>query len=71
MQREDGPFVARLPREPGKHESCYARLLSGEVETVVRPGSEEVVSIEATRVEQLEQRIARLETDVAKPMWPN
>jgi uncharacterized protein len=30
--REDGPFVVRLAREPGKRESRYAHLLSGAVE---------------------------------------
>lgn len=30
MQREDGPFVARLPREPGRREARYAHLFSGE-----------------------------------------
>jgi uncharacterized protein YceH (UPF0502 family) len=30
-QREDGPYVVRLPREPGKRESRYAHLFSGEV----------------------------------------
>jgi uncharacterized protein YceH (UPF0502 family) len=30
-QREDGPFVVRLPREPGKRESRYAHLFGGEV----------------------------------------
>jgi uncharacterized protein YceH (UPF0502 family) len=33
--REDGPFVTRLAREPGRRESRYAHLFSGEV-----PGSE-------------------------------
>ena len=32
MQREDGPFVVRLPREPGKRESRYAHLFCGDVE---------------------------------------
>src|SRR5919107_539899 len=32
--REDGPFVVRLAREPGKRESRYAHLLSGAVEGV-------------------------------------
>lgn len=31
-QREDGPFVVKLPREPGRRESRYAHLFSGEVE---------------------------------------
>jgi len=30
MRRDDGPFVARLPREPGKRESRYAQLFSEE-----------------------------------------
>jgi uncharacterized protein len=30
-EREDGPFVTRLAREPGRRESRYAQLFSGEV----------------------------------------
>ena len=30
--REDGPFVVRLAREPGRRESRYAHLVSGSVE---------------------------------------
>ena len=29
--REDGPFVVRLPREPGKRESRYAHVFYGDV----------------------------------------
>jgi uncharacterized protein YceH (UPF0502 family) len=29
--REDGPFVTRLAREPGRRDSRYAHLFSGEV----------------------------------------
>ncbi len=29
--REDGPYVVRLAREPGKRESRYMHLFSGEV----------------------------------------
>ncbi len=29
MEREDGPFIARLPRAPGARESRYAHLFSG------------------------------------------
>jgi uncharacterized protein len=35
-EREEGPFVVRLAREPGRRESRYAHLFSGEV-----PGAEE------------------------------
>jgi len=31
MEWEQGPLVARLPREPGRRESRYAHLFSGEV----------------------------------------
>jgi len=31
IAREDGPFVVKLAREPGKRESRYAHLFSGEV----------------------------------------
>ncbi len=32
QEREDGPFVARLAREPGRRESRFAHLLAGAVE---------------------------------------
>ena len=34
MEREDGPFVARLPREAGKREFRYAHLFGGELEVL-------------------------------------
>ncbi len=33
--REDGPYVVRLAREPGKRESRYMHLFSGDVQTLV------------------------------------
>lgn len=33
-ERDDGPFVVRLAREPGRRESRYAHLFSGEVSAV-------------------------------------
>lgn len=35
--REDGPFVVRLAREPGRRDSRYAHLLSGPVEVGEEP----------------------------------
>jgi hypothetical protein len=32
MSSEHGPFVARLPREPGRRDSRYAQLLTGEID---------------------------------------
>jgi uncharacterized protein len=33
MEREDGPFIARLPRAAGSRESRYAHLFSGMIES--------------------------------------
>jgi len=71
--REDGPFVIRLAREPGKRESRYAHLFNGEV-----AGREEIDARESSadpaertdagdgRLNQLELRVAHLETEVAE-----
>ena len=37
MAKEDGPFVVKLSREPGKRESRYAHLFSGDVPTAEAP----------------------------------
>jgi uncharacterized protein YceH (UPF0502 family) len=64
-QREDGPFVVRLPREPGKRESRYTHLFSGEV--VVEEGSEVAERLtRTTSSTNLEQRVAVLEAEVAE-----
>ncbi|ANI83516.1 YceH family protein [Kosakonia oryzae] len=60
--REDGPYVVRLPREPGKRESRYMHLFSGDVQTlvnVVEAVSPQEESL-ATRVEALEEEVADL-----------
>jgi uncharacterized protein YceH (UPF0502 family) len=71
--REDGPFVIRLAREPGRRESRYAHLFSGEV-----VGADESEALDASaglsetprdgggRIGQLEARVAALETAVAE-----
>jgi uncharacterized protein YceH (UPF0502 family) len=40
-EREDGPFVVRLAREPGRRESRYAHLFSGQVATSALPRQDE------------------------------
>lgn len=61
--REDGPFVLRLAREPGKRESRYMHLFSGDVETLVNvveavsPAGDETL---AARVDALENEVAEL-----------
>jgi Uncharacterized protein conserved in bacteria len=60
--REDGPFVMRLPREPGKRESRYMHLFSGDIEVLaqiaddVAPSSDDL----RARVEMLEGEVAEL-----------
>lgn len=64
-QREDGPFVVRLPREPGKRESRYARLFSGDV-VMEDVGEAAEGSAGHTNSAHLEQRVAALEAEVAE-----
>jgi hypothetical protein len=71
MTRPDGPFVAKLPREPGRRESRYMQLFSGEVpppseEAAVgsdRPSSSDAGSL-ADRVAALEAEVARLQLEI-------
>lgn len=65
-RREDGPFVVRLSREPGKRESRYAHLFSGEVEESEATESEVLPLHGSSKQTQLEQRVAQLESEVAE-----
>ena len=61
--REDGPFVLRLAREPGKRESRYMHLFSGEVDTAVTTAEAAVPVADETllaRVEALENEVEEL-----------
>ncbi len=62
LEREDGPYIARLPREPGKRESRYMHLFSGALETRVSVMESASVPAEdlAIRVERLEQEVEEL-----------
>ena len=62
--REDGPFVARLPREPGKRESRYMHLFCDDMDTLITTVEalsplEEEDDLRA-RVEALEGEVAEL-----------
>jgi len=59
--REDGPYVVRLPREPGKRESRYMHLFSGDMQTLIN-----VVEAVAPSEQTLEARVEALETEVAE-----
>ncbi|EOT8834098.1 YceH family protein [Escherichia fergusonii] len=61
-QREDGPFVVRLAREPGKRESRYMHLFCGEVDDTASLAEEAppVAGDLQARVEALENEVAEL-----------
>ncbi|WP_312670724.1 YceH family protein [Pseudescherichia sp.] len=60
--REDGPFVVRLPREPGKRESRYMHLFSGEAAPEATPAEHGDAQPDdlAARVTVLESEVAEL-----------
>jgi len=65
LERESGPLVARLPREPGRRESRYMQLFSGEAPAVAV--AEHATADEAAPTvasETLVERVARLEEEV-------
>jgi uncharacterized protein YceH (UPF0502 family) len=71
-QREDGPFVVRLQREPGKRESRYAHLFSGDVVSAEESGgriefgsSAQESDAAGDHLSKLEMRLADLEAEVA------
>ena len=62
MEREDGPFIARLARAPGAREARYAHLFSGLIES--SPEADEPADLPAGGA-TLGQRVALLEELVA------
>lgn len=70
LEREAGPLVARLPREPGRRESRYMQLFSGEPPapsvTEGDTASSREDSQQTGRVETLVSRVERLEEEVRR-----
>ena len=71
--REDGPYVVRLAREPGKREARYAHLFSGEItiaaESELRAagaGNSGVTDAVVGRMDRLERRLDELDAEVAR-----
>jgi uncharacterized protein YceH (UPF0502 family) len=70
MEREDGPFIARLPRAPGARESRYAHLFSGLIESVAEtPDSVDNATAEtsvtiAARLAVLEDKVAAMQREI-------
>jgi len=61
--REDGPFVVRLAREPGKRESRYMHLFSGDDMDAIADSTDALASPSdslTARVEALEDEVAEL-----------
>lgn len=70
IERSDGPFVARLPREPGKRESRYMHLFSGDATAMEFSSStlsaSELSGAELERLDQLELRVDELEQEIVQ-----
>lgn len=65
--REDGPFVVRLAREPGKRESRYMHLFSGDVdESLATPEASQGDADLTERVAELERQVAEMQQQLAK-----
>jgi uncharacterized protein YceH (UPF0502 family) len=67
--RADGPFVVRLPREPGRRDSRYAHLFSGAVTIpALTESSAAGPSMAATpapsRLERLEKEVQQLKEEL-------
>jgi hypothetical protein len=60
MTREDGPFIARLPRAAGARESRYAHLFSGNIESVEESPPDQAVA----DTPSLNERVSALEAQV-------
>jgi uncharacterized protein YceH (UPF0502 family) len=72
MNREDGPFVTRLARQPGRRESRYAQLFTGALPdgpAEPAPTAAQGPSAETApddRLEALERAVQRLEMEVTE-----
>ena len=68
--REDGPFVVRLPREPGRRDSRYAHLFSGAVAVAAIEEVPQTVAVAnvagetSTRLDRLEEQVRRLREEL-------
>lgn len=68
IDRDGDALVVRLPRAPGRRDSEYMHLFSGtiDVDTRAEPEPARTVPSSRTTVDELAERIARLEAEVAE-----
>jgi len=70
LTRSDGPFVARLPREPRRKDHAWAHLFGGPIESA--PAAVDLPEREPTRagrheaLAELERRVGELERELAQ-----
>ncbi|CAM2942864.1 YceH family protein [Vibrio diazotrophicus] len=65
--RESGSLVVKLPREPGKRESRYQHLFSGEVDLeALAVESSSASTFSSNKMEMLEAEVAELRQEVAE-----
>jgi len=65
--REDGPFVAQLPREAGRRDSRYAHLFCGDIDVAASPAmppAEPRTRPHTERIERLEELVAELRQEL-------
>jgi uncharacterized protein YceH (UPF0502 family) len=69
LTRSDGPFVARLPREPRRKDHAYAHLLGEPIESaplaIPAADNSEAPAARPSALAALEARVAKLEQEVA------
>lgn len=69
LTRADGPYVARLPREPRRKDHAYAHLFVGPVESVARTAAPadgaEAPAPRQSALADLEARVTELEREIA------
>ncbi len=68
LARRDDPLVVRLPVQPGQKEARFAHLLSGEIDVeafaVAQASRSTRSSVDAERVEKLEEDVTSLRAEV-------
>ena len=66
ISRDDEPFVARLPRQPGQKEGRFAHLLSGEIDVEALAAAENERAPAPRRSSALEEKVDALAAEVEK-----